>query len=204
MEPNTTPEPTRPLSTTDSLERVLGDLAVVLDGIAPDQADAPTPCSEFTVADLRTHVIGWLTAFTDGFCDPAGRCSDAGAVTVRGTGAEQVRELLPQLVAGMTNGGLDRDMYIGDSGLPGDLAASMILMEYQIHGWDLATATGQEWAPVEQGLHATLEFAPAMLTPDAQGPGKTFGPRVEVPADAPALDKVVALSGRDPQWSSAK
>ncbi|WP_026925891.1 TIGR03086 family metal-binding protein [Granulicoccus phenolivorans] len=187
--------------TTQSLARVVADLADVLDGIGPEQSTDPTPCTEFTVAELRGHVVGWLTAFTDGFSDPAGRCSDAAAVSVRGTGGPQVRELLPRLVAGLNDGGLERDMYIGEAGLPGELAASMTLLEYQIHGWDLAAATGQPWQPEESGLLASLAFAPPMLTPDQVGPGKSFALPVEVAADAPALDRLLALTGRDPQWS---
>ena len=80
--------------------------------------------------------------------------------------------------------------------MPGDMALSMILWEYQVHGWDLAVATGQPWAPAEAGLEASLEFAPMMLTDDYQGEGKPFAPRVPVADDAPALDRLVALSGR--------
>jgi len=70
-----------------------------------------------------------------------------------------------------------------------------------VHGWDLARATGQPWAPPPAAVSQSLAFAPGMLTPDYQGPGKAFGPRVEVPADAPPLDRLLGLSGRDPRWS---
>jgi hypothetical protein len=42
-----------------------------------------------------------------------------------------------------------------------------------------------------------------MLTADYQGEGKPFAPRVPVADDAPALDRLVALSGRDPGWARA-
>ena len=32
-------------------------------GIEPDQLTEPTPCPDFTVADLRRHILGWLAFF---------------------------------------------------------------------------------------------------------------------------------------------
>ena len=87
--------------------------------------------------------------------------------------------------------------------MPGELAAGMILWEYQVHGWDLARATGQGWCPPPEAAQASLRFAPAMLTEDYQGPGKAFAPRVEVPETAPPLDRLLGLSGRDPGWAAS-
>ena len=55
----------------------------------------------------------------------------------------------------------------------------------------------------EDGVLASLEFAPRMLTPDHQGDGKSFAPRVAVPADASALEPILRLPGRDPHWRAA-
>lgn len=84
--------------------------------------------------------------------------------------------------------------------MPGDMALGMILWEYQVHGWDLARATGQQWSPPVEAAEESLAFAPAMLTEDYQGEGKSFAARVEVPDAAPALDHLIGLSGRDPTW----
>lgn len=177
---------------------VLDDLADVLDGVS--DASAPTPCTEYDVATLRHHVVGWLTAFTDGYEDREGQCSDPDVVKVQGSGGDQVRSLRARLDEAL------RDavpvLRIGDAETPSAMALSMMLWEYQMHGWDLAQATTQSWSPDEQGLLASLEFAPGMLTSDYQGVGKPFAPRVEVAADAPAMDRLAGLSGRDPHWSA--
>lgn len=188
-------------TTATDLAAVLQQLAEVLDAIPADQEHAPTPCTEHDVSELRSHVLGWLTAFTDGFADPGGRCSDPEQVTVQGTGADQVRALADRLDSAL-QGTRPEQLMIGDSGMPTGMALDMILWEYQMHGWDLAAATGHPWSPDARGLDASLEFAPMMLTDDYQGEGKTFGPRVDVAADAPPLDRLLGLSGRDPAWSA--
>jgi uncharacterized protein (TIGR03086 family) len=104
------------------------------------------------------------------------------------------------MAAALRDGAATRPMRLGDSAMPGDMALSMILWEYQVHGWDLARATGQPWSPPAAAAEESLEFAPGMLTDDYQGPGKAFAPRVPVPATAPALDRLLGLSGRDPAW----
>lgn len=185
--------------TREQLGTVLNQLADVLD--AGTDASAPTPCTDYDVAALRGHTVGWLTAFTDGFCDPDGTCSDADAVTVSGTGGDQVRELATRLDTALGAGAADRPLRIGDAEMPGAMSLQMMLWEYQMHGWDLARAAGQPWSPDEDGVRASLEFAPNMLTADYQGPGKSFGPRIDVPADAPAIDRLAGLSGRDPEWT---
>jgi uncharacterized protein (TIGR03086 family) len=186
------------METSTALLSVLDQLADLLDESAQTPATAPTPCSEYDFATLRAHVVGWLTAFTDGYTSDDHLCSDPAAVTVVGSGADQVRDAAARLKA-VLPGALAHPVNIGDSGMPGDMAASMMLWEYQVHGWDLARAAGVPWAPDTDGLEASLAFAPGMLTPDFQGPGKAFGPRVDVADDASAMDRLAALSGRDPR-----
>jgi uncharacterized protein (TIGR03086 family) len=192
--------------TADQLAAVLADLARVVGGIAPDQLHRPTPCTEHDVAQLRDHVLGWLTTFAAGFADPQGR-APAGTDGYRAPddaaeAAAAVRAAAERLDHAVRAGAAERPLWLGESSMPGELALGMILWEYQVHGWDLARATGQPWSPPAAAAEASVAFAPGMLTADYQGPGKAFGPRVPVPDDAPALDRLLGLSGRDPSWSA--
>ena len=188
--------------TTDLLVAVLADLAPMVGRITGEQLHDPTPCTELDVEHLRTHVLGWLTTFAAGFAEPGGqapldRLED---YAVPADPAAEVRSASDTMAAALRGGAAGRPMRLGNSAMPGDMALSMILWEYQVHGWDLARATGQPWSPPAAAAEESLEFAPGMLTDDYQGEGKAFAPRVPVPATAPPLDRLLGLSGRDPAW----
>ena len=64
-----------------------------------------------------------------------------------------------------------------------------------------ARATGQPYAPEPELVDAARTFLGMFASPDAPaGPEVPFGPSREVPGDAPALDQVLALAGRDTSW----
>ncbi|HEX9355291.1 MAG TPA: TIGR03086 family metal-binding protein [Streptosporangiaceae bacterium] len=188
--------------TTDLLVAVLADLAPVVGGITAGQLHDPTPCTELDVGQLRTHVLGWLTTFAGGFADPGGRAplDRLDGYAVPADPAAEVSSAAATMAAALRDGAATRPLRLGDSAMPGDMALSMILWEYQVHGWDLARATGQPWSPPAEAAEESLEFAPGMLTDDYQGEGKAFAPRVRVPATAAPLDRLLGLSGRDPAW----
>lgn len=191
--------------TTDLLAAVLADLAPVVGGITGEQLHDRTPCTEYDVEQLRDHVLGWLTTFAAGFADPDGQAPRASldGYKAPADAAAEVRTAADSLARAIRSGAADRPLRLGDSAMPGELALGMILWEYQVHGWDLARATGQPWSPPAAAAAESLTFAPAMLTDDYQGEGKAFGRPVDVLDDEPPLDRLLGLSGRDPRWSAS-
>jgi len=190
--------------TTDLLVAVLADLGPMVGRITAEQVHDPTPCTELDVGQLRTHVLSWLTTFAGGFADPGGQAplDRLQGYTVPADPAAEVASASATMANALRGGAASRPMRLGDSTMPGEMALSMILWEYQVHGWDLARATGQPWSPPAAAAAESLEFAPSMLTADYQGEGKAFAPRMDVPATAPPLDRLLGLSGRDPAWSA--
>jgi uncharacterized protein (TIGR03086 family) len=76
------------------------------------------------------------------------------------------------------------------------------LDELVLHGWDIATATVQPYAPDSGSVGAIFRFLEEAAS-DEGTPG-LFGPRLTVPDDAPALDPALGLSGRDPGWQPGR
>lgn len=172
-------------------------MAALLKGVANDQLGAPTPCAEYTVADLVEHVdmvSCGFAALASRVAEEAGR--DEHAITDEGwrdNVAAQVRALSkawedPNAWQGSTDaGGLE---------LANEVWGRVALTEMVVHGWDLAQATDQTVDLPESTLRACLNHVAAFV-PNAPVPS-LWGPAVSVPADAPLIDRIVAVTGRNP------
>ncbi|MGW6736624.1 TIGR03086 family metal-binding protein [Streptomyces sp. NPDC055013] len=180
--------------------RVVARLA---EAVTDEQLSASTPCPEMAVRNLLGHLLGLSVAFRD-----AGR-KDLGATTDTSPEAAEPdigpgwREELPKVLDELSEVWRDPDAWTGMTraggiDLPGAVAAAVAVDELVIHAWDLARATGQEYAPDPAALQASHDFLLASV--DDPGRGSIFGPVVPVPAGAPLLDRAVGLSGRDPGW----
>lgn len=195
---STEPEPVVAL-----LSPVLDDLAELVAGIGPAELTRPTPCPDFDIAALLDHVLGWLQFFAAALADPDGRTvrPDPLAYRVAADGrdrGEVVRGCAATLVAAVRGGVQQREVAMSQARMAGPAALGMVLGEYLVHGWDLARATGRAWAPPAAAAEAALEFFAGMITPGYRGEGGYFSAEVPVPADAPALDRLIGFAGRQP------
>ncbi len=177
-------------------------MAALIRNIADDQLQAPTPCPEYSLGDLVDHVGGFALAFTwaanknvpdDSQVGPgdASRLTDDWRTRIPNDLDAMARAWKqPEAWTGMTKaGGLD---------LPGEIAGVVALDELVIHGWDVARASGQPFDVDAQSLGAVRGFVEGFSSDGTPG---LFGPRVGVQGTATELDQVIAMSGRDPNWS---
>ena len=194
------------MTTMFDLAPAAGEAARLLRGISDDQLDDPTPCTEYRIRDLSDHVGGLALAFTWAATkDPATAASAAPAPDGsrlepgwRAGFGDQLEELALAWKSADAWEGMTR---AGGVDLPGDVAGMVALNELVIHGWDLAAASHQEYRPDPASLEASLQFMTAAAAPDqAAMRDAIFGPIIPVPDEAPVLDRVLGLSGRDPRW----
>jgi uncharacterized protein (TIGR03086 family) len=182
-------------------------LADLIAGVGDSELGKPTPCPAYTLGDLIDHVDGLALAFTAAANKDGGRHVNqvpAGDASRLG-GDWRVR--IPGDLATLAGAWREPAAWTGTTRIAGmDAPAEMVGLtaadELVVHGWDVARATGQPYACEPELLAAAESFLAQFASPDAPaGPEVPFGPSREVRADAPELDRVVALAGRDPGWS---
>lgn len=202
------------------LEPAARRITALLGAVDDSRLAGPTPCPDYAVRELLGHLTGLATAFRD-----AAR-KDLGASTAVSPDAalpvldDDWREVLPRRLDELATAWRSPDAWTGMTRaggveLPGEVAGAVALNELVVHGWDLARSTGQPYAAGE----AELRSCEALLAPaeeegpdgaaaaesadtadTADGSDSLFGVPVPVPDDAPLLDRVIALSGRRPDW----
>ncbi|MCX4909739.1 TIGR03086 family metal-binding protein [Streptomyces sp. NBC_00878] len=177
-------------------------VARLAEEVREEQLDAATPCPEYAVRNLVGHLAGLSEAFRDAGRKDLGATTDTNPTTRLPDLTPEWRTELPKLLAELAEAWRDPAAWTGDTRaggvhLPGEVAGIVAADELVVHGWDLARATGQPYAPDAPALQAAYE----MLAPTADDPDRgIFGPAVPVPDEAPLLDRVIGLSGRDPGW----
>ncbi len=190
------------------IEPATRTLAELVRGVPDELLGAPTPCPAYSVGDLVEHIGGLTLAFTAA----AEKSFDAPGVTGAPSGdASRLpadwRERIPRDLQRLADAWRDPDAWTGMTqaggiDLPGDVCGLVALDEVVIHGWDLARATGRQYTVTPEVLDTVERFVAPFSVPGAEDQrAGMFGPVVPVPGDAPLLDRVVGMAGRDPEWA---
>lgn len=179
-------------------------LATLVAAVRDEDLARPTPCTEYSVADLVDHVGGLAVAFTGAARKEPVPGTEQGAVGDGSRLEPGFRDRIGADLGALAAAWRDPAAYDGMTAaggidLPGDVAAAVALNEVVVHGWDLAVATGQQYAADPADLARLIEFA---TTWPAEGSPPAFGPVVDVHDDAPDLDRLLGLNGRRADWSA--
>jgi uncharacterized protein (TIGR03086 family) len=191
---------TRP-ETTDPRPLLLhaaDQAGAVIGGVTPEQAALPTPCADWDVALLTSHLLAVVRRV---------------AVVASGGDALSVPGLLPGVppaewapsyaegvdrlrAAWADDAVLDRELRLPFGTFPGRLAAAAYTQELTVHAWDLARATGWTGRLDPELALASLEVARRVVPAGQRGGPVPFGPVVDVPEDADPYLRLAGWLGR--------
>lgn len=167
--------------------------------VRPDQLGLPTPCTEWDVRTLLSHMVGGVirVALVGEGADALSVSPFADASTADWAGAYRAAGARA-LAAWSDDGKLDAIFAVPWGKVPGRVAVAGYVREVLAHGWDLAVATGQQTElDPELGAFA-LEVSRRSL-PAAGREGLPFGPVVLAPAGAGVYGQLAAWLGRTAQ-----
>ena len=179
----------------------------VVAAVDPAALGAPTPCGRWDLRRLLEHMTGQNHGFA---ASARGETTDLGIWADRPLRGEPGRVFAASAAdvtaAFAEDGVLDRGFWLPEvrsRGLfPASLAIGFHLVDTVVHAWDVARTLGVPVGFSPEVLAATLPIALAVPQGDARlAEGAAFAPAVSSAEDAPALDRIVAVLGRDPHWT---
>jgi uncharacterized protein (TIGR03086 family) len=180
---------------TDELraaEASLGVLQHIVHPISRDDLSLPTGSGDFNIAQLTDHLVETITSI--------GAALDAD-LPARDDDDTVERQIIavgrPTLDAFHARHGLDGTVTWRDNDVPVRILASVLAFGLLVHGWDYAAATGHPADVPDSLANYVLGLAEKLITPQRRANGE-FGEPIEIDEHAPAFDRLVAFTGRDP------
>jgi len=169
-------------------ERAATDAVAMVDHVRADQRSAPTPCSEWDVDALVTHMAGGTSYLLTAL----------GAES-NGARAASYREAVTRCVKALREPGALERRCMSPAGFEWSVAEATAgtAMDQLVHTWDLAVAIGADRAldPVLVDAIVAM-FLPQM--PEIGRQAGIVGPAITVAESAPAQDRLLAAMGRTP------
>jgi uncharacterized protein (TIGR03086 family) len=176
-----------PSDELESAQACLAMLNRVLVELGPTDLTRQTPCREFDVASLTDHLMNSITVIGGAAGARFPERDQAAPV------ADQVMAAAGPAVEAWQRRGLDGSVSVGPSETPATVMAGILSIEFLVHAWDYAAATGQQLdAPA--GL-CDYVLSHGIITPEGRA-NVGFGAPIDPPDSADALDRLLAYTGR--------
>lgn len=175
--------------------QIAGEFTALVVSADPARWDDPAPVQGWTARDVVGHLVEWFPAFLQGAAGitlPGGPSTQDDPVAAWAAQTAAVQALLDDPAAAATK--ID-DPHLGPMTLE-QATAQIYTNDVFLHTWDLARATGQPVALDEERCARMLDGMQPMdemLRQSGQ-----YGPKVDVPQDAPAMERLMGFIGRDP------
>lgn len=178
--------------------RADAQFSAVVNGIAGDRWDNPTPCTAWSVRDLLEHNVAeslWVPPIMAGETVASVGDRFDGDVLGAHPARAWAATVDPADTAMEDEGAMERIVHLSFGDLPGAEYAKQRIVDLVVHAWDLARATGQpeELAPdlVEACLAWGEEWKPILSAASAY-----FDPPIASREDADPQTRLLNLFGR--------
>lgn len=186
--------------------RTLETTVAIVAGIKPDQLGSPTPCSEWDVRSLLAHMIGQHYGFAAAARGEEGDRSVWDPRPIGDDPAAQYATAVHEVATAFREEGLLGRRFLLPEihetvRFPAPTAIGFHLLDYVVHGWDVARSLGAVARFDDDLVAAALAVAEQIPQGESRlEPGAQFRPVVPVLDDASPMDRLIAMTGRSPSW----
>lgn len=188
---------------------VLLESVRVLAHVGPADWERPTPCADWNLRALVSHMAGQHHGFAAA-ADGAGadlrhwqpRPLPLGEDPLGTYRAAVTRVVESFARPGVTGRRFDLPEISTTRGFPATVAVEFHFLDHAVHTWDVAKTIGLDWEPAGDIAEAALTVA--LRVPDDEGrlaPGAAFAPARTPVRDGRPFDLVLATLGRSPAWT---
>ncbi|MCZ4534441.1 TIGR03086 family metal-binding protein [Gordonia terrae] len=187
---------------SEAADHMLGYTARITDA----ELDRPTPCPDMALAALLAHVDGLSQAFAAAARKDFGPLTSTPPDPAESRLSSEWRDDLHRHVRELADSWNDPAAWdsmtqAGGVDLPAEIMGMVALSELVLHGWDVARAADIAFDIPDEILQVVFDFHhPPQPQEERDG---MFGPVIAVPDDAPLVDRLAGLTGRDPRWPQA-
>lgn len=170
-------------------EATLAVLQPVLRGLTTEDKSKQTPCAEFTCHDLAEHLMGSLTKV-------AAMAGATVEVPADGSLEDKVSSMATAAIDAWRTIDLDGEVP-GPDGDPLPAVAPVLILsiEFLIHAWDFARASGQEVRASDDVVRYVAEHGGPII--DGARDRGSFAMAVDASDDLTELERLAAFSGRE-------
>ena len=179
----------------DRYRRIAGTFTQRVAEVPADAWDNQSPVPEWTTRDVVRHLVEWVPPMVSSGSDlvfPTGPSVDDDPLGAWTTMSDFIQSVLDDPATADKMFVHDR---AGTHRLE-DAIAMFVMGDVLMHTWDLARAAGlDDTLDAEEvaGMYEEMLPLDDMLRQSGQ-----YGPKVDVPDDAPVQDKLMAFVGRQP------
>ncbi|MGW6928559.1 TIGR03086 family metal-binding protein [Lentzea sp. NPDC054927] len=178
------------------LDRARDHALPVIASISDDDLTKPTPCADYDVRALLDHLMHVVVEFQK---LAAKQDADFSHTPSYPDWRAQFPAETAKLVDAWGQPGADEGI-AGNMQMPAQTVGGLVLLDLTIHISDLAQATRQRFEPDPE------VFAEVKNLVEQMGPMaiemNVFKAPVDAPADASAMEQLLAATGRDPRWNA--
>ena len=198
---------TENLTRRDVLDQAHNALRTVVRGVPEQGWSLPTPCEQWTVAQVLQHAagdqLGYASAITgeagptyDPFAPSGTLDEDANAI------ADRTTQAAARAWSSVADDAQDAPTPLPQGAMPAWLGSGACALDAAVHAWDIAVATGQP-SPLTPAVAAHLMTVATAIVEPLRAYG-VYAPALEPQPGDDAVAALLRYLGRRPEWTAGE